>query len=138
MDDDVTGISSPFRIDPTTGGVVRTTGLEKLKENIVHILLTGVGERVMRRGYGGGLRQLVHDPNNDALRAVVQHQIGKSITQAEPRVEVREVTVRQLEGGTGSGEAEAGTLTLWANVEFVVRQTGRHESVSVPFGLGGI
>ena len=70
-------------------GVAWTSGPEKLKENIKHILLTGLGERVMRRDYGGGLRQLVHDPNNDALRAIVQHQIAKAIGQWEPRYRYR-------------------------------------------------
>ncbi|MFZ1985643.1 MAG: hypothetical protein WAU91_14590, partial [Desulfatitalea sp.] len=68
MSDEISGFSIPFRIDPESGQVAWAQGLDKLKENITHILLTGINERVMRRDYGGGLRQLVHDPNNEALR----------------------------------------------------------------------
>ena len=120
MTEQIYGFSIPFRIDPVTGGVVTASGLEKIKENIVHILLTGVGERVMRRDYGGGIRQLVHDPNSDALRAIVQHQIAQSITQWEPRVMIQNVAIRQ-QGGT-----------LIAEVHYVVRRTRQAQSVAVP------
>jgi phage baseplate assembly protein W len=126
MSEDIRGFSLPFRIDPASGGVVQASGPEKIKENIVHLLLTGVGERVMRRDYGGGLHQLVHDPNNDALRAIVQHQLAKSIGQWEPRVLLQDVTVTQQDG------------TLVVELRYVIRRTQQPQSVSVPLGLGGV
>ncbi len=122
----IRGFSIPFRIDPATRSVVAASGVEKLEENIVHILLTGKGERVMRRDYGGGLRQLVHDPSNDALRAIVQHQIASSIGRWEPRVLLEEVTTRQ-EGAE-----------LVAEIRYLVRRTRERRSLSVPIGLGGL
>lgn len=126
MTEEIFGFSSPFRINPTTGGVASASGADKLKENIIHILLTGPGERVMQRDYGAGLRQLVHDPNNDALRAIVQHQIAKSINRWEPRVAVEEVRVA-VDGAQ-----------LMTQIIFVVRRTRQFQSLSVPIGLGGI
>lgn len=125
MSEEIRGFSFPFRID-SSGGVAQTSGPEKLKENIKHILLTGIGERVMRRDNGGGLRQLVHDPNNDALRAIVQHQIAKSIGYWEPRVQVQGVTVTQKDG------------MLSIEILYVISQTQQLQSTSVPIGLGGI
>src|SRR5260370_24412326 len=69
---DVFGVSIPFRFDANSGGVITASGSDKLKENIAHILLTGLGERVMRRGYAAGLRRLVPHPSNHALLAIVQ------------------------------------------------------------------
>jgi phage baseplate assembly protein W len=126
MSEEIRGFSIPFRFDPATGGVAQESGPEKLKENIIHILLTGVGERAMRREYGGGIRQLVHDPNNDALRAIVQHQIAKSIGQWEPRVLLQSVTVTAQNG------------TLIADLQYVIRRTQQPQSLSVPIGLGGV
>jgi phage baseplate assembly protein W len=126
MSEEIRGFSIPFRIDPATGGVVQESGAEKLKENIIHILLTGTGERAMRRKYGGGIRQLVHDPNNEALRAIIQHQIAKAIGEWEPRVLLQSVTVA-LQGGT-----------LMAELRYVIRRTQQPQSLSVPIGLGGI
>lgn len=127
MDKDIIGFSIPFRINPATGGVaVQEDGAEKLKENIIHILLTGVGERVMRRNYGGGVRQLVHDPNNEALKAIIQHQIGRSISLWEPRVMLESVSVSQQDG------------TLIAELQYTIRRTQQPQNLSVPIGIGGI
>lgn len=127
MSDRAVGISMPFRIDSTSGGVaIQRDSDEKLKENLIHILLTGVGERMMRRDYGGGMKQLVHDPNNDALKAIVQHQISKAITQYEPRIVLQGVVITQIEG------------TLYAEISYLVRQTQIPQNLTAPIGLGGI
>ena len=126
MTEEIRGFSSPFRINPNSGGVAQEAGAEKLKENIIHILLTGAGERVMQREYGGGIRQLVHDPNSEALRAIVQFQIAKSIGRWEPRVELKQVEV-QVQGPT-----------LIAKLRYVIRRTQQLQSLSDPIGLGGI
>lgn len=126
MTEEIFGISSPFRIHPDTGGVATVSGTEKLKENIIHILLTGAGERVMRRDYGAGLRQLVHDPNNEALRAIAQHQVAKAVNRWEPQVAVDQVRTA-LDGGS-----------LVVEITYVVRRTRQFQSLSVPIGLGGL
>jgi phage baseplate assembly protein W len=123
--DELRGFAFPFQIDPTSGGVRMTSGREKIRDNIRHILLTSVGERVMRRSFGGGAHQLLYDPNNEALRAIVQHQVSKTIGQWEPRVLVQEMRVTQ----------ENGTLML--QLTYVIRQTREQQAVSVPLGLGG-
>lgn len=127
MTEEIQGFSIPFRIDPTTGGIVQQSGDEKLKENIIHILLTRIGERVMRRTYGGGVHDLVHDPNNDALRALAQHQIAKAISQWEPRVLLQGIDVTQERQERGEGQ-------LFVRIRYVVRRTNQAESVSLPIG----
>jgi phage baseplate assembly protein W len=138
------GFAFPFRIT-REGGVSDAAGVEKLRDNVVHILFTSLGERVMRRDYGAGLRQLVHDPINDALLAIVQHQVIKGIAQAEPRVEVTEVRVAAHGHGSAAGTEGVGTLggeppgdAVVVEVEFRVRATGQPVSLSVPVGLGGV
>ncbi len=127
MTDTTSGVSIPFRIDPATGGVAwQRNESEKIKENIIHILMTNVGERVMRRKYGGGLRQLIHDPNNQALNAIVQHQIARTIGRWEPRVVLQSVTVAQNNG------------LLIADLQYIVRRHQQTESLSVPLGIGGM
>jgi Bacteriophage baseplate protein W len=123
----IQGFAFPFQI-AANGAVVTATGTDKLKNNVIHILLTAIGQRVMRRDYGGGLRQLLHDPKNDALRAIVQYQVAKAIGTYEPRVLVQSVNVTQdeLQGG----------LTI--AVIFTVRRTRQAQQVSVPLGIGGI
>jgi uncharacterized protein len=125
MNEPIRGFSIPFRIDPATGGVATADETEKLKENIIHILLTRTGERAMHRTYGGGLHPLVHDSNNEALRALVQHQIARALGQHEPRILLQKVNVSQ------QGD------TLIAELSYVVRRTQEPQSLSIPLGLGG-
>lgn len=123
----ITGFAFPFQIE--TGSdvkpqVKRETDDEKLRANLVHILLTNVGERVMRRGYGGGLRALLQDPSNEALWAIVQHQIAKSLGVLEPRVLVQAVTLTQADGGS----------TLSITLHYLIRTTQQAGALSVPIG----
>jgi phage baseplate assembly protein W len=126
MSDPVFGFAFPFRIE--AGGVATESGIRKLNDNIAHLLLTSVGERVMLRDYGGGLRQLLHDPNNDAMRAIVQRQVAKAIGTYEPRVLVQAVNLTQDEPG--------GVLNI--NVQYIVRQTSQVQTMSVPVDLSGL
>jgi Bacteriophage baseplate protein W len=126
MSDEIRGFAFPFRIE--NGRVASSSGAEKLRDNILHIIVTNPGERVMRRAYGAGVRQIVHDPNNDALRAIAQHQITKAVTQAEPRVEVQAVRIDQSEE----------PATLIAELAYTIRRTRQPQALSVPIGLGGL
>lgn len=120
------GFAFPFRIDPDSGSVAAQTGDDKIRANIAHILLTGVGERVMRRDYGGGLQQLVHDPNNEALRGLVRHQVARSLGQLEPRIVVQEIRVSQQ------------GATLFLSVSYIVRSTRQTQTFSVSLGEGAL
>jgi phage baseplate assembly protein W len=126
MTEKISGFALPFKINPNTGQVARLSGTEKLKANIRHILLTGINERVMRRDYGGGLRQLLHDPNNEALRAIAQYQIAKAITRAESRVALTQVSVKSDKD------------KVYIDLKYTIRRTRQQESLSVPIGLGGV
>ena len=125
----INGFTFPFQINPATGGVSKSTGSDKLRENLKQIILTGVGERVMCREYGGGVSQLVNDPNNTALSAIVQHQITKNITRWEPRVLLQEVAITQDRRDLGK---------LWVEIRYLDRQSQTEENLSFQLGLGGI
>ena len=126
MSEPIRGFSFPFRIDPDTGGVSMESEDEKLRHNILHILMTNVGERMMRRDYGAGLRQLVHDPLNGALVALTQHQVARAISRHEPRVLLQDVRVTYEEG------------TLYVSAQYVIRRTRQTQKVSFPIRLGGL
>ncbi len=135
------GFGFPFRVEPGSGGVAWAHGPEKIRDNLVQILLTAAGERTMRRDYGAGVGELVHDPMNDALFAVTQHRIGQAIARWEPRVHLTDVRVRsdRRDGGDGPGTL-GGNLpgaALIAEVEFVIRSTGQPVTLSVPLGSDG-
>jgi phage baseplate assembly protein W len=120
------GFAFPFAIDPATGGVRASSGDDKLRANIAHIVLTNVGERMMRRGYGGGLRQLLQDPDDQILWTLAQHQIGKTVAQLEPRVMLQQVSV-----------SRGDDASVVVEVVYVVRRTQTVRSLSIPVAFVG-
>jgi uncharacterized protein len=96
----IRGISFPFRVDPRTGGIAVSAGPTKLRENVVHLLLTRVGERPMLREYGGGVTQLFQENVDEGLVAIAQHQVVKAMLRFEPRVLPQQVSVVEAEPGT--------------------------------------
>jgi phage baseplate assembly protein W len=118
------GFSFPFRIDPATGGVAKSSGARKLRENLLFLLQSEIGERVLRRGFGAGLRGLVHEPMGSAFFALVKGQIIQAIALYEPRIELSGLEVAP---GAGPGEVE---VTL----AYVVRATQSFESMRATLG----
>jgi phage baseplate assembly protein W len=97
MIDDIAGVAYPFRIDPATGGVAWATGAAKLRQNILLILGTRLGERPMMRNFGTRIHSLVHDPNDDVLAELLRSQAQQALLQFEPRVMVTQTKVTQSE-----------------------------------------
>ena len=67
------GIHFPFRID--NGSVARSSQHEKVRQNLRHLLSVRLGERQMRRDYGGAVHQRVQGANDGTLRSLVRHEI---------------------------------------------------------------
>ncbi len=124
MNDELQGFAFPLR-HQAHGGLSWKGGAEKMQQNLTTLLLTGIGERVMRRSYGGGVRDLLYDPNDDAMRAIVEHRILQAITQWEPRVTVQRMAINQ----------EAGQLLV--ELHYAVRGRPETESVSVSLSRNG-
>jgi uncharacterized protein len=125
------GIAFPFRIDELSGGVVLAEGSEKLRDNVMQLLQTNPGERVMRRAYGGGLRDLVQDPNDDVLRALAQHRIGKAITETEPRIRVQGINVV-------ADPSDPARATMVAELAYEVRRSHQPGLMTLPLGSRGL
>lgn len=118
----VKGLAFPFRIDPRSGGVAIAEGPSKLRENLQHLLLTRVGERVMLREYGGGVSQLLQENINEGLIAVARLQIGGAMLRFEPRAVPQDVHVVDRAG------------ELWLIVTYL--QAGVPDIQSVAIALG--
>jgi uncharacterized protein len=92
------GVAFPFRIDPRSGRVATSARAEKLEDNVEHLLLTRIGERVVARSYGGGVTQFFQENVNDGLIAVARHQLSRALLRFEPRVLPQEIDVRARDG----------------------------------------
>ena len=88
------GVSFPFRIGPE-GRIAWSSGEKNIREDIMVILMTELGERVMLPAFGGGLRSILFEPNNAATRSRIQSIIKTALAQWEPRIAVQSVSVEQ-------------------------------------------
>ena len=86
------GWSFPVLPRPVTGDLAYASGAEKVRESILLVLLTEPGERVMRPGFGCGLRRFLAEPNTVATRARLVREVTTAIETWEPRVRLRGVT----------------------------------------------
>jgi phage baseplate assembly protein W len=98
MADPISGTAFPFRIDPTTGGVARTSTTDKLRQNVRIILGTRFGERPMLRDFGTRIHALVHDPNDAVVAELLKTQAQQALLRFEPRILVTQTQVAQSEG----------------------------------------
>lgn len=86
------GLSFPPRVG-ADGRLVWSVGEQNVRESIRLILLTEPGERLMREGFGCGLRRYLFEPNTVATRQLIHDRILETIGRWEPRVRVQTVTV---------------------------------------------
>src|SRR5262244_2562095 len=89
----------PFQLDGT-GRTATTDVNDHVRDMIFQVLFTNPGERVNRRDFGCGLKQLVFMPNSDALAAASQVLVQGSLQRwldAVIQVEAVEVEAEESE-----------------------------------------
>jgi phage baseplate assembly protein W len=87
-------LGAPYPITKDVRGLLHTQAtLEQIKSDLLILLLTNPGERVMLPDFGTPLRELVFEPNDDALQEKAREMIIKSIRTWEPRITVDQISV---------------------------------------------
>ncbi len=97
------GLKFPFTIGKkSTGksGVALQSGREKVYESIRIILETNIGERFMRRLFGGRVQELTFEPQDEDTEALIKHFVIDAIGRWEKRVLLLDVIV-DMEQRTG-------------------------------------
>ncbi|MCP3953167.1 MAG: GPW/gp25 family protein [Desulfobacterales bacterium] len=70
----------PFQIN--TDGAMVSGRKDHIREQIEQVLFTNPGERVFRPHFGGGVRQLIFEPNTTQLSDMVKKRLVSSLTDA--------------------------------------------------------
>ncbi|TCO80644.1 hypothetical protein EV699_113122 [Plasticicumulans lactativorans] len=118
------GFAFPW-VPDREGRLVWRSGDDKLREAIRLILSTEPGERVMRPGFGCGLRRYLMQPNTTATRALIAREAQLALGRFEPRIAVQAVNV-------DPGEDPALVLI---RVAYVQLADGRRDNLVYPFYL---
>lgn len=86
------GIPYPIVKNPR-GYLYSQDGIDQIKSDLLILLLTNPGERIMNPFFGTPLRQLIFDPNDITLQLKAKNMIINSISRWEPRVKIEQIEV---------------------------------------------
>lgn len=117
-----------FPIQPdATGGLGYVEGDGNVEQSLRILLMTGLGERVMRPGFGCKAPRLVFAPGSVQYLRLLENTIREAVRDWEPRVDLNEVRA----------EAVAGDETrVNVNIAYRVRSSNTRGNLVFPFYLG--
>ncbi len=119
------GVAFPFSLDEH--GHMSMHRLEdQVRQSILLIMHTELGERVMRPDFGVGLTGLVFEPLNQSTLALAQHRVTEALVNFEPRIDVLNV-------GVTVDPHQQGVLQI--ELEYRVRRTDTLFNLVYPFYL---
>jgi uncharacterized protein len=119
-----TGWAFPVRLDET-GEIALVSHEEDIRQAILLILETELGERVMRPSFGAGLRALAFEPINTTTIALAKHRVQTALITWEPRIDSITVQV--------SAVPQEGRLSI--DIRYRVRTTNIFYNLVYPFYL---
>lgn len=117
------GIPYPITKNPK-GFFFIQDGIDQIKADMLILLLTNPGERVMLPSYGTPLRRLMFEPNDPKLILETRNMIARSLKMWEPRVAITQIYVQNGLDQTSRNMDDDGTETdsvLLIRVLFVDR-----------------
>jgi uncharacterized protein len=117
------GWKFPLRIDGS-GRIVLSQFEEDIREAIRIILLTALGERVMRPEFGAGLHDFVFETMSVTNIGAIQAAIQDALIEWEPRIELLSVNVEPDRGDVGR---------LLIDIDYRVRATNTRFNLVFPF-----
>lgn len=84
----------PYPIIKHPLGLLRTqSGMNQVKSDLLTLLLTEPGERVMLPDFGTPLKQFIFDQNDSSVTNRIKEVIANSIRNWEPRIAVTDILV---------------------------------------------
>jgi hypothetical protein len=112
-----------------TGGLTYVEGDQNVEQSLKILLLTSLGQRVMRADFGSKVQSLVFAPGSLQYLGVLEGTIRDSVRDWEPRIELEEVRAET--------DADDETLVV-VHIGYRVRQTNTRSNLVFPFYLGTV
>lgn len=112
-----------------TGGLGYTSGEENVEQSLKVLLLTDLGERVMRADFGCQAPRMVFAPGSVKHLGLLETAVREAVRDWEPRVELEQVLAEV--------DPEDETRVT-VSVSYFVRQTNTRNNLVFPFYLGAV
>lgn len=117
------GWKFPVRINGR-GGLSYVEGEDSIAEAIWIILSTPPRTRIMEPEFGCGIHGYVFAPNNSNTRALIIHEVSRSLMRWEPRIDVLSV---------GADSEPELPNTLYIRVDYRIRANNTTHNLVYPF-----
>ena len=109
-------LGAPYPIVKNPRGFLATqTGLNQIKSDLLSLLLTNPGERVMLPDYGIPLKKIIFEPNDPTTLSRVREMIITAIKMWEPRI-----VVEQIEVSSGIEESSLNSSDLKQDLQHIL------------------
>ena len=109
-----------------TGALAWSEADDDVEQSLRLLLLTRVGERVMRGDFGSRLGELVFAPGSQQNLRAIEAEVRTTIERFEPRAEVLEVTAE-------ADRADPTKITV--ALSYRVRRSNTRDTLVFPFYL---
>ena len=119
------GVSFPLRVE--NGKIAWSRYEESIRESIMTILGTAMGERAMRPDFGCGIHDLAFSVNDVSTAALAIFYVEEALKKWEPRIEVINVDAN-------ADRKEGDRLNI--NIEYRDISTNNRYNLVYPFYLG--
>jgi phage baseplate assembly protein W len=130
MDSQIVGSGWRFPIRPdSTGGLGYSSGDENVEQSLKILLLTNLGQRVMRSDFGSKAPGLVFAPGSLQYLGLLETTIREAVRDWEPRIDLEEVRAEpELDDET----------QITVHIGYRVRRTNTRSNLVFPFYLGTV
>lgn len=90
---DYSDLDLDFIAHPTTGDIMRKTGIDAVKRSVRNLILTNFYDRPFRPWIGSNAQRLLFDNANPLTSGFLKDAIIEVLTNYEPRIKVQSVNV---------------------------------------------
>jgi phage baseplate assembly protein W len=94
-------LSVTFKPHPVTGDLISVKDESAIKQSIVNLLLTNEGERFFEPEIGASISELLFEPLDYGVAALIQTKIRNTLTQYEPRINILDIRAEPDEINNG-------------------------------------
>jgi Bacteriophage baseplate protein W len=125
-----------------TGSLAWSEGQDNVEQSLKVLLLTALGERVMRPTFGTEAPRLVFAPGSEQYLRLLEQSIRAAIRDFEPRVDV--IDVRAEPGAADparpadAGSAGRGETRVTVSIAYTLRRSNSRFNLVFPFYLGTV
>lgn len=117
------GWQFPVGVD-ARGRVALARGAHDVEQAIRMILMTPVGQRIMRPEFGCRIHELMFEPNDGSTAGLAAHYVERALGMWEPRIQVL--------GVRATADPEDGSRML-IDVQYEIKATNDRRSLVFPF-----